>query len=150
MRKQSKRKIRQKAIPTIAFLYSVPDLEISILSAVAAFRGGYASPGQFDILLDTRDLLLLGAVGAKDEGIKEVARAVNDVLAEIRESWDGTKFAPLNEDALNALDVLADVSNDFWKRKSGALYQAAYMHLKAWRQKQGSENENQRNERGTN
>ena len=65
MRKQSKRQIRPKVIPTMAFLYSVPDLEIAILSAVAAFRGGYASPGQFDILLDTRDLLLLGAVGAK-------------------------------------------------------------------------------------
>jgi hypothetical protein len=130
-------------IPTITFMYSVPDLEIAILSAVAAFRGGYASPGQFDILLDTRDLLLLGAVGAKDEGVKEVARAVNDVLAEIRDSWDGDKFAPLGDDALNALDVLADVSNDFWKRKSGALYQAAYVHLKQWREKQ---HEDQRNE----
>lgn len=143
MRKQSKRQIRPKVIPTITFLYSVPDLEIAILSAVAAFRGGYASPGQFDILLDTRDLLLLGAVGAKDEGVKEVARAVNDVLAEIRESWDGDKFSPLNDAALNALDVLADVSNDFWKRKSGSLYQAAYIHLKQWREKQ---HEDQRNE----
>ena len=132
-------------IPTITFMYSVPDLEIAILSAVAAFRGGYASPGQFDILLDTRDLLLLGAVGAKDEGVKEVARAVNDVLAEIRDSWDGDKFAPLGDDALNALDVLADVSNDFWKRKSGALYQAAYVHLKQWREKQ---HENQRQQAG--
>ena len=150
MRKQNKRQVRPKVIPTMAFLYSVPDLEISILSAVSAFRNGYATPGQFDILLDTRDLLLLGAVGAKDEGVKEVARAVNDVLADIRESWDGTKFAPLNDDALNALDVLADVSNDFWKRKSGALYQAAYMHLKAWRQKQGGfTNEDSRDARGT-
>jgi hypothetical protein len=121
-------------------------LEISILSAVAAFRDGYATPGQFDILLDTRDLLLLGAKGAKDDGVVEVARAINDVLAEIRESWDGNKFAPLSEDDLNALDVLADVSNDFWKRKSGALYQAAYIHLKQWREKQ---NEDQRNESRT-
>lgn len=150
MRKRNNRQVRQKVIPTIAFLYSVPDLEIAILSAVSAFRNGYATPGQFDILLDTRDLLLLGAKGAKDEGVVEVARAVNDVLADIRESWDGTKFAPLNEDALNALDVLADISNDFWKRKSGALYQAAYMHLKAWRQKQGGcTNEDSRDARGT-
>ena len=146
MRKQSKRQVRPKVIPTMAFLSSVPALAISILSAVSAFRNGYATPGQFDILLDTRDLLLLGAVGAKDEGVKEVARAINDVLADIRESWNGTKFAPLNENALNALDVLADVSNDFWKRKSGALYQAAYIHLKQWREKQ---NEDQRNESRT-
>ena len=144
MRKQSKRQVRPKVIPTMAFLYSVPDLEISILSAVSAFRGGYATPGQFDILLDTRDLLLLGAKGAKDEGVVEVARAINDVLAEIRESWDGTKFAPLNEDALNALNVLADVSNDFWKRKSGALYQAAYIHLKQWREKQNEDSSHER------
>ncbi len=144
MRKQSKRQVRPKVIPTMAFLYSVPDLEISILSAVSAFRDGYATPGQFDILLDTRDLLLLGAKGAKDEGVVEVARAINDVLAEIRESWDGTKFAPLNEDALNALNVLADVSNDFWKRKSGALYQAAYIHLKQWREKQNEDSSHER------
>lgn len=144
MRKQSKRQVRPKVIPTMAFLYSVPDLEISILSAVSAFRNGYATPGQFDILLDTRDLLLLGAKGAKDEGVVEVARAINDVLAEIRESWDGTKFAPLNDDALNALDVLADVSNDFWKRKSGALYQAAYIHLKQWREKQNEDSSHER------
>ncbi len=144
MRKQSKRQVRPKVIPTMAFLYSVPDLEISILSAVSAFRNGYATPGQFDILLDTRDLLLLGAVGAKEEGVKEVARAINDVLADIRESWDGTKFPPLNENALNALDVLADVSNDFWKRKSGALYQAAYIHLKQWREKQNEDSSHER------
>ena len=144
MRKQSKRQVRPKVIPTMAFLYSVPDLEISILSAVSAFRDGYATPGQFDILLDTRDLLLLGAKGAKDEGVVEVARAINDVLAEIRESWDGTKFAPLNEEALNALNVLADVSNDFWKRKSGALYQAAYIHLKQWREKQNEDSSHER------
>ena len=144
MRKQSKRQVRPKVIPTMAFLYSVPDLEIAILSAVSAFRDGYATPGQFDILLDTRDLLLLGAKGAKDEGVVEVARAINDVLAEIRESWDGTKFAPLNDDALNALDVLADVSNDFWKRKSGALYQAAYIHLKQWREKQNEDSSHER------
>jgi hypothetical protein len=144
LRKQSKRQVRPKVIPTMAFLYSVPDLEISILSAVSAFRDGYATPGQFDILLDTRDLLLLGAKGAKDEGVVEVARAINDVLAEIRESWDGTKFAPLNEDALNALNVLADVSNDFWKRKSGALYQAAYIHLKQWREKQNEDSSHER------
>jgi hypothetical protein len=141
LRKQSKRQVRPKTIPTIAFLYAAPDLEISILSAVAAFRGEYASPGQFDILLDARDLLLLGGAGAKDEGVVQVATAINDVLAEIRESWNGTKFAPLNEGQLMALKVLADVFNDFWKRKSGALYQAAYMHLKQWREKQEAENE---------
>jgi len=146
LRKQSKRKVRAKAIPPIAFSYILPDLEIAILSAVAAFRGGYASPGQFDILLDTRDMLLLGAKGAEDEGVVEVARAVNDVLADIRESWDGKNFAPLNEYSINALQVLADVSNDFWSRASGALYQAAFVYLKQWRQKQ---DEDQRNERGT-
>jgi hypothetical protein len=139
MRKQCKRQARPKVIPTVVYLHTTPDLEIAILSAVAAFRDGYASPGQFDILLDTRDLLLLGAKGAKDDAVIEVARAINDVLAEIKESWDGTKFAPLNDDLINALNVLADVSNDFWKRKSGALYQAAYIHLRQWRKKQSED-----------
>lgn len=142
MRKRSRRQTRPAAIPPIVLAQIMPEIEIGILSAVAAFRGGYATPGQFDILLDTRDLLLLGASGAKDVAVAEAARAINDVLADIKDSWDGEHFTKISEYQLNALDVLADIAIDFWKRQSGSLYQAAYMHLKAWRIKQGEKNEN--------
>lgn len=142
MRKRSRRQARPAAVPPIVLAQIMPEIEIGILSAVAAFRGAYATPGQFDILLDTRDLLLLGASGVKDTKVVEAARAINDVLADIKDQWDGKQFAGISEYQLNALDILADIAIDFWKRQSGSLYQAAYMHLKAWRIKQGEENEN--------
>jgi hypothetical protein len=141
MRKRSTRKTRPAAIPPIVLSQIMPEVEIGILSAVSAFRGGYATPGQFDILLDTRDLLLLGASGVKDRGMVEAAKAINDVLADIKDSWNGEYFPMLSEYQLNALDVLADISIDFWKRQSGSLYQAAYMHLQTWRIKQGEKSE---------
>lgn len=142
MRKRSKRQTRPAAIPPIVLSQIMPEVEIGILSAVSAFRGGYATPGQFDILLDTRDLLLLGASGVKDMGMVEAAMAINEVLADIKDSWNGKYFPMLSEYQLNALDVLADISIDFWKRQSGSLYQAAYMHLKAWRIEQEKTDEN--------
>lgn len=131
-------------------MHTAPDAEIATLTALEAFRGGYASPGQFDILLDTRDLLLLAASEKKDEGVMAVCSAANIALGQIRASWDGERFAPLDDAELNALLVLVDISNDWWRRKSGTLYQAAYTALKAWRVKQGEMlNEDRRKENRT-
>ena len=147
LRKRSNRTPRPATIPTIAFMHTIPEAEIALLTALDAFVKGWASPNQFDALLDTRDLLVLAATAKRDEGVIAVCNAANIALGNIRETWDGEKFATPTEDELNALRFLADVSTDFWKRQSGALYQAAYAHLKQWRDTQGSgKNEDQRNE----
>lgn len=147
MRKQSNRKVRPTAAPTMVFLHTIPEVEIFIYSAISAFRDDYATPAQFDVLLDTRDLLYFGAIGANDYGIAKLAEALQDVLAEIRDSWDGERFSPISEETLNALNLLADISIDFWKRQSGVLYQMAYLHLKKVRKSQiekGKANEDRR------
>jgi len=77
-----------------------------------------------------------------------VCKAANIALANIQDSYNGA-FS-LDQEELNALAMLVDISNDFWNRQSGSLYRAAYTALKEWRQKQGAENEDQRNKRGTN
>jgi hypothetical protein len=136
MRKHSKRRARPVAAPTLVYLHTIPEVEIFILSAVAAFRDGYATPAQFDVLLDTRDLLHFGAIGARDEAARKVAVVLHDVLSEIRATWDGENFPPISQDTLNALELLADISIDFWKRQSGVLYQMAYRKLKSVRKMQ--------------
>ncbi len=129
----------------------MPDAQITLLTALNAFREGWATPTHFDVMLDTRDLLLLGASTKEDEGVMAVCRAANIALANIQDSYNGYNGAfSLDQDELNALVMLVDISNDFWNRQSGSLYRAAYTALRQWRQKQGAENENQRNERGTN
>ena len=123
----------------------VPEAQICLLTSMQAFREGWAGPAHFDAMLDTRDLLLLAAKAKNDSDVVEAARAINLALANIRDSWDGSKFA-VSDDELNALQVLVDISTDFWARQSGNLYQMAYMTLRQYREQQ---NENQRNEAGT-
>lgn len=136
MRKGSKRQVRPKAMPTLVFLHTIPDVEIAQLTALQAFREGYASPGQFDILLDTRDLLFLSAKAKGDEDVLKMCEIANDVLGQIRASWDGERFAQVSDDSLNTLRILVDVSSDWWKRQSGLMYYRAYTVLKNWRQQQ--------------
>ena len=126
-----------------------PETQIILLTALNAFRQGWAQPAHFDVMLDTRDLLLLAAKAKKENDLVEAARAINIALANIRESWNGEKFSS-SEDELNALQLLVDISNDFWARQSGNLYHMAYNVLKRWRAEQEREkHEDQRNEAGT-
>jgi hypothetical protein len=120
----------------------VPEAQIVLLTALNAFRDGWAKPPHFDVMLDTRDILLLGAKAKNEDDIAEAARAFNLALANIRESWDGDKFS-VRDDDQHALGFLVDISNDFWNRQSGHLYQVAYLTLKEWRKEQ---HENQRQE----
>ncbi len=147
MASKRKRKSRPIEIPCLVLSQIVPDSQIALLTALNAFREGWAEPTHFDVMLDTRDLLLLGASAKDDEGVMAVCRAANVALANIQDSYNGAfKF---DEEELNALVMLVDISNDFWNRQSGSLYRAAYTALKEWRQKQGAENEGQRVTRGT-
>lgn len=146
MRKRSKRQVRPAEIPCIVMSQIVPEAQIVLLTAMQAFRDGWAGPSHFDCMLDTRDLLLLAAKAKKETQIVEAARAINLALANIRDSWDGSKFS-YTDDELNALQILVDISNDFWHRQSGHLYHMAYLALKKWRAQQ---NEDQRNQAGAN
>lgn len=129
-------------MPTLVFLHTIPDVEIAQRTALESFREGYASPGQFDILLDTRDLLFLSAKARGDEPVLKVCAIANDVLGAVKASWDGERFAPVDGDSLNTLRVLVDISSDWWKRQSGVMYQRAYTVLKDWRQYQNDSGRN--------
>lgn len=149
MRKRSKRQVRPAEIPCIVMSHLVPEAQIILLTALSAFRQGWAGPSHFDVMLDTRDLLLLAAKAKKENDLVDVARAINVALANIRDSWDGNKFYP-DHDEINALQMLVDISNDFWARQSGNLYHKAYNVLRRWRAEQErKKNEDQCNEAGT-
>ncbi len=136
-------------MPVMVAQYTMPESEISTLIALQSFRNGSSGPSQFDVMLDTRDLLLLAANTKKNEGVMAVCRAAGIALCNIRDTFNDEKFN-VGEEELNALAMLVDVSNSFWAMQSGNLYNAAYLALREWRQKQEREkNEDQRNERGT-
>lgn len=141
MRKQSKRQVRPAEIPCIVMGHIVPESQIVLLTSLNAFVQGWAHPSHFDVMLDTRDLLLLAANAKQEHDTIEASRAFNVALANIKNSWDGTKF-DVSDDELNALKMLVDISNDFWARQSGSLFHTAYKVLKQWR----AEQESQKNE----
>lgn len=137
-------------MPVMVAQFTMPESEIATLLAYQAFKYGHAGPSQFDVMLDTRDLLLLAANAKKNEGVMAVCRASGIALCNIRDTFKNEKFT-VGEEELNALAMLVDVSKEFWAIQSGNLYNAAYIALREWRQKQEREkNEDQRNERGTN
>lgn len=142
MRKKSTYKPRPAQIPCLVMSQIVPEAQIVLLTAMQAFREGWATTSHFDVMLDTRDMLMLGSNAKKEESTFAVAKAVNMALANIRDSWDGSKFV-FSEDELSALQMLVDVSNDFWMRQSGHLYQCAYTALREWRQQQAREKTNE-------
>ena len=144
MRKRSTRKPRPAEIPCIVMPHIVPEAQICLLTSMQAFREGWAVPAHFDAMLDPRDLLLLAAKAKNDSDVVEAARAINLALANIRDSWDGSKIY-VSDDELIALQILVDISTDFWNRQSGNLYQMAYIALRKYREQQ---NEDQRNEAG--
>jgi hypothetical protein len=136
-------------MPVMVAQLTMPESEIATLIAYQAFKNGHAGPSQFDVMLDTRDLLLLAANAKKDEGVMAVCRAAGIALCNIRDTFKNEKFI-VGEEELNALLMLVDVSKEFWAIQSGNLYNAAYISLREWRQKQERENnEDQRNKRGT-
>ena len=142
-----KRKPRPIEIPCLLFSKLVPEAQIALLTALNAFREGWATPAHFDVMLDTRDLLLLGASARKDETVVSVCQAANVALANIQDSY--TNAFAVDQNELDTLTMLVDVSIDFWNRQSGALYRAAYIALTEWRQEQAKKNENQSDERRT-
>ena len=146
MRKRSKRIVRPAQPPCLVVSHVSPDVQIILLTTLQAFSEGWAEKEHFDCMLDTRDLLLLGANAKRETGIVEAALAINVALSNIRDSWDGKKFY-FDADELNALKILVHLSNDFWNRQSGAMYMAAYKALKKWRLQQY---EDQREQTGTN
>jgi hypothetical protein len=141
MRKRGARIRHQaKAAPGLIAQNIDPAYEIRLRTAVEAFRGGWAQAAHFNDLADTLDLMQIGLSiysGQKEDhgatAAAEVALvAMQNIL--VRHSVSG-KLGVTGEE-LKALQLLADVSLDFWNRRSGALFAEAYRQLSAVRRAQ--------------
>lgn len=104
--------------------------------AVSAFEGGTADAGDFDVLLDCADMLLLGAHVKACLGEKEVAHMARMALANVRDRYVKTRRLGVTGEERKALRVLVEISEDFWKRQPVERYNEAVMALKAYRKGQ--------------
>lgn len=133
MRKKCKRIVRRALAPTLVALSVSPEAEMSERLALAGVEAGWATPAQFNCLLDCADLLLLAATEKNDNGCAEVAQHARAALADIADRYQADKTLKAGPEEMNVLNCLVDVSEDFWKRKSGALFADSYRALDKYR-----------------
>lgn len=122
MRKRSKRTVRRIVAPTIIAYSLNPEVTIQERAAVLALRGGWAEGSHYNVLADCRDMLMLAASEKHDKAVIGVCDLAGVALLNIKDRYTEKKRFGATGDELRALELLCDVSEDFWKRKSGGLF----------------------------
>ena len=120
-----------------------PEYETRLRLAVNALSDGWMEEGQFNHLADTIDMLQIGMASySKQKPDPSTAVAVDvcrEAMMSIRGRYIQTgKFGATGEE-LKAIHLLADVSLDFWRRRSGALFAFSDQQLKELRADQRDE-----------
>lgn len=122
MRKRCRRTVRREAAPTLVAYYLNPEVSTQERMAVVALRAGYATTSHFDVLADCRDMLALAAAEKNDTQTLAVCELGLVALENIKARYMNIHRIGATGDELQALQVLVDVSEDFWKRQSGGLF----------------------------
>ena len=128
--------VRRAMAPTMVALSVSPEAEMCERMALVGIEGGWALPGQFNCLLDCADLLVLAATEKDDKGCIEVAQHGREALANIANRYQSEKTLKAEAEEMVVLNCLVDVSEDFWRRKSGALFADSYRALDKYREYQ--------------
>ncbi len=124
-----KRIPRPARCPTMVVLTIAPEVETTELMAVLLFRNGAADKGQFNILADCRDLLMLAANEKHDAGVMAVCELAGVALLNIKDRYLEKERMGATGEELKALQALVDISRDFWMRQSGEMFRAANLAL---------------------
>ncbi len=147
--------IKHKAasMPGALALSICPEYETRLRLAVNALSDGWMEEGQFNDLADTIDMLQIGmAIYSKQKPDPSTAVAVDvcrEAMMSIRGRYIQTgKFGATGEE-LKAIHLIADVSLDFWRRRSGALLAFSVQQLKELRADQRDEAKQQKEETET-
>lgn len=136
MRKRSGYRPRPACVPMLVALHTTPDLELTERLSVEALRGGWATTDHFDNLADCRDLMSMAATERNDRSTLAVCELGYHALISIKERHARTGRIGASGDELQALLVLVDTSEDFWKRQSGDLFSRHYKAMRESRKAQ--------------
>ena len=127
-------------IPGLIAQAACPEYETRLRLAVDSLRDGWMQVSQFDDLADTIDMLRIGLASyskqkpdpSTEAAVEAGYIAVMNVRQRYLEKW---KFGATGEE-LKAVQLLAEVSLDYWNRRSGALFHFACEQLRALRAEQ--------------
>lgn len=131
---------RAKSAPGIVVQMVATDMhdyETRIRLSLEAFRLGYATPDHHADLAETCDLLRIGSrsKGSPDESAKAVGEIAYIACDNIMDRYERTGKVGATGEELNALQLLVDTSLDFWARRSGAMFAAAFNVLRQIKEK---------------
>lgn len=121
MRKTCKRRRYMRTAPAMVALLLNPEVSTQERMAVVAIRQGFATTSHFNVLADCRDVLTLAAAEQNDRQTLAVCELALVALENVKERYFERQRIGASGDELQALQVLVDQSEDFWKRQSGAL-----------------------------
>jgi hypothetical protein len=125
MSRRRKRVPRPARCPTMVAMHLAPEVGIAERLAVEAIASEWVQERHFNILADCHDLLVLAADHKRDAQVLAVCDLASIALFNIKDRYLAGRRIGATGDELQALRVLVDVSEDFWKRQSGELFRAA-------------------------
>lgn len=114
--------VRREVAPTLVAYFLNPEVSTQERMAVLAIQMGYALPAHFDVLADCRDMLALAAAEKNDTQTLTVCELGLIALQNVKDRYQETRRLGATGDELQALLLLVDVSEDFWKRQPGSLF----------------------------
>lgn len=141
MRKRgAKVRHRNAMIPGLIAQSACPEYETRLRLAVSSLRDGWMDENQFNDLADTIDMLQIGLASYSkqkpDPGAEAAVEVCREAMYSIRDRYlSKGKFGATGEE-MKAVQLLADVSIDFWNRRSGALFAFACEQLRELRTEQ--------------
>lgn len=132
----AKIKHRSIAPPTLVAMQLAPEVSTQERIAVMALTQPWADTRHFNVLLDCYSMLILAAEHKHDQEAVKVGQFADMALKNIRDRWKRTGKIGATGDEIQALNVLVDYSEDWWKRQSGSLFADAFKALDTLRQQQ--------------
>ena len=141
MRKRgAKVRHRNAMIPGLVAQSACPEYETRLRLAVSSLRDGWMDENQFNDLADTIDMLQIGLASYSkqkpDPGAEAAVEVCREAMYSIRDRYlSKGKFGATGEE-MKAVQLLADVSLDYWSRRSGALFAFSCQQLRELRKEQ--------------
>lgn len=121
-RKSCKRIHRRTVAPTIVAMHLNPEVSLQERMAVEALRGGWSTTDHFNLLADCRDMLMLAANEKNDHAAISACTISGMALMNLKDRHAEKGKIGATGDELQALSLLVDISEDFWKRQGGGLF----------------------------
>ena len=131
---------RNAMIPGLIAQAACSEYETRLRLAVDSLRDGWMDENQFNDLADTMDMLQIGMASYSkqkpDPSTEAAVEAGYIAVMNVRQRYlEKGKFGATGEE-LKAVQLLAEVSLDYWNRRSGALFHFACEQLRALRAEQ--------------